>query len=163
MDFFVNYSLKVIILFQCTALILLSSDSVEIRTCIHHDNVSLCHGNESIVSFPDPTMHARKGSGDIAGLFLLGLVYHHVTTRAPIQTYANNYMIAELAESSANVPRPFPPLDVGLGTRLTHQRLLHAAMVGYSEVSHDNHMQATWYESDGGTEFRNTTSASPRK
>ena len=30
----------------------------------------------------------------------------------------------------------------------THQRLSHAAIVGYSMVSHDNHVQATWRESD---------------
>ena len=30
----------------------------------------------------------------------------------------------------------------------THQRLSHAAIVGYSTVSHDNHVQATWRESD---------------
>ena len=30
-----------------------------------------------------------------------------------------------------------------------HQLLSHAAIVGYSVVSHDNHMQATWCESDG--------------
>ena len=29
-----------------------------------------------------------------------------------------------------------------------HQHLSHAAIVGYSTVSHDNHMQATWRESD---------------
>ena len=49
-------------------------------------------------------------------------------------------MIVELADPriGANVPRPFFPLGVDLGI----------AMVGYSEVSHDNHMQVTWYESD---------------
>ena len=29
-----------------------------------------------------------------------------------------------------------------------HQWLSRAAIVGYSAVSHDNHMQATWHESD---------------
>ena len=29
-----------------------------------------------------------------------------------------------------------------------HQRLSHAAIIGYSVVSHDNHMHATWHESD---------------
>ena len=38
-----------------------------------------------------------------------------MTAYAPIQTYANNHTIAELAEPriSANVPRPFPPLGMG--------------------------------------------------
>ena len=56
----------------------------------------------------------------------LGRAHHHVTARAPIQTYANNHMIAELAEPriSANVPRPFPPFwGWGLGTRLPHSLL----------------------------------------
>ena len=41
------------------------------------------------------------------------------TRLAPIQTYANNHMIAELAEPriSTNVPRPFPPLGVGSGDK----------------------------------------------
>ena len=30
----------------------------------------------------------------------------------------------------------------------THQRLSHAAIIGYSTVSHESHMQATWCESD---------------
>ena len=29
-----------------------------------------------------------------------------------------------------------------------HQRLSRTAIDGYSMVSHDNHMQATWHESD---------------
>ena len=62
----------------------------------------------SVVSFPDPTMHARNGLGTLK--HFLGLAHHHVTSRAPIQTYAYyNHMIAELAQPriSANVPRPF--------------------------------------------------------
>ena len=49
----------------------------------------------------------------------LGRAHHHVTARAPIQTYANNHMIAELAEPriSANVPRPFPPFGGGVWGR----------------------------------------------
>ena len=43
-------------------------------------------------------------------------MHHHVTTCAPIQTYANNHMIVEVAESriGASVPRPFPRV-VGSG------------------------------------------------
>ena len=49
----------------------------------------------------------------------LGRAHHHVTARAPIQTYANNHMIAELAEPriSTNVPRPFPPFGGGVWGR----------------------------------------------
>ena len=49
----------------------------------------------------------------------LGLAHHHVTAYAPIQTYANNHIIAELAEPriSANVPRPFSSLGVGSGDK----------------------------------------------
>ena len=39
-----------------------------------------------------------------------------VTARAPIQTYANNHMITELAEPriDTNVPRPFPQVRGGV-------------------------------------------------
>ena len=30
----------------------------------------------------------------------------------------------------------------------THQQFSRTALVGYSTVSHDNHVQATWHESD---------------
>ena len=55
----------------------------------------------------------------------LDRAHHHVTARAPIQNYANNHMIAELAEPriSANVPRPFPPLGVGSGDETTYTNI----------------------------------------
>ena len=52
----------------------------------------------------------------------LGRAHHHVTSRAPIETYTNNHMIAELAEPriGANVPRPFPrACVVGSGNETT--------------------------------------------
>ena len=65
-------------------------------------------------------MHARgKGLGTLE--HFLGLAHRHMTTCVPIQTYANNHMIAELAEPriGANVPRSFPrACGWGLGTRL---------------------------------------------
>ena len=59
-------------------------------------------------------------------------------------------MSVELADPriGANVPRPLSHLRVGLGTRVMHQRLSRVAIVGYSAVLHDNHVQATWCESD---------------
>ena len=41
----------------------------------------------SIVLFPDPTTHARKGSGDIAGIFLVvrTITWPHVLQYKPIQ------------------------------------------------------------------------------
>ena len=56
----------------------------------------------------------------------LGLVHHHVTAHAPIQTYANNHMIAELAEQriSANVPRSFPPFGGGIWGQDYYERQL---------------------------------------
>ena len=50
-----------------------------------------------------------------------------MTAHAPIQTYASNHMIAELAEPriSANVRRPFPPFGVpDLGARLSRCMLI---------------------------------------
>ena len=46
-----------------------------------------------------------------------------MTARAPIETYANNHMIAELVEPrmGANVPRPFPrACVVGSGNETMH-------------------------------------------
>ena len=65
-----------------------------------------------IVSFPDPTLRVWN--------IEVGRAHQHVTSRAPTHTYANNHMIAELAEPRivANVPRPFPSWGWGLGTRL---------------------------------------------
>ena len=37
----------------------------------------------------------------------------------------------------------------------THLRLSRAVIVGYSVVSHDNHMQATWCESDWRIDIQN--------
>ena len=49
----------------------------------------------------------------------LGLVHHHMTARAPIQTYANIHMIAELTQPKigAYVPRPFPLVRGGVWGR----------------------------------------------
>ena len=61
-----------------------------------------------------------KGSGDHGTLErFLGLAHHHVTARAPVQTSANNHMIAELAEPriGANVPRPLPRVRGGVWER----------------------------------------------
>ena len=66
-----------------------------------------------VVSFPDPTLKREKGLGTLERF--LGLADHHVATRAPIQIYANNHMIADLAEPriGANVTRPFPRMRGG--------------------------------------------------
>ena len=55
-----------------------------------------------------------KGLGTLKRF--LGLAHHHVTAHAPIQTYANNHMIAELAEPRiiAIVPRFFPCVRDGV-------------------------------------------------
>ena len=61
----------------------------------------------------------EKGLGTLERF--LGLAHHHVTARAPVQTYANNHMIAELAEPriGANVPRGLVQnMDSGLWTGL---------------------------------------------
>ena len=59
----------------------------------------------------------EKGLGTLERF--LGLAHHHVTACAPIQTYASNHMIAELAEPKigANVPRPFPCVRGGVRER----------------------------------------------
>jgi hypothetical protein len=70
-----------------------------------------CQELKTLVSFPDPTLGTLK--------HFLGLAHHHVTARAPTQTYANNHMIAELAETkiSANILRPFPRMQGGVWER----------------------------------------------
>ena len=57
-----------------------------------------------------PRPHPQEGKGLGTLERYLGLVYHHVTARVPIQIYTNNHMIAKFAEPriSVNVPRPFP-------------------------------------------------------
>ena len=63
-----------------------------------------------------PRPHAQEGKGLGTIEHFLGLVHHHVTAHVPIQIYANNHMIAELAEPriGANVPRPFPHMCGGV-------------------------------------------------
>ena len=63
-----------------------------------------------------PRPHPQEGKGLGTLERFLGLAHHHVTARAPIQIYANNHMIAELAEPriGANVPRPFPRVRGGV-------------------------------------------------
>ena len=67
-----------------------------------------------------PRHHPQEGKGLGTLKHFLGLAHHHVTAHVPIQTYANNHTIAELAESrfGVNVPGPFPSWGWGLGTRL---------------------------------------------
>ena len=69
------------------------------------------------VSFPDSTLCEEKGLGTLE--HFLGLAHHHVTAHMPIQIYANNHVIGELAEPKigANVPRPFPCLRGGIWER----------------------------------------------
>ena len=76
----------------------------------------MCNGTTSLVPRPH---HAREERVWGHWRAFLGRAHHHMTARAPIQTYANNHMIAELAEPriSANVPRPFPPFGVGVWGR----------------------------------------------
>ena len=59
----------------------------------------------------------EKGLGTLE--CFLGLAHHHVTALAPIQTYVNNHMIAELEEPriGTNVPRPFPCVRGGVWER----------------------------------------------
>ena len=45
----------------------------------------------------------------------------------------------------------------------THQWLSCAAIVGYCTVSHDNHMQATWHESDWCNRIQKCHVSNPRK
>ena len=45
----------------------------------------------------------------------------------------------------------------------THQRLLRAAIVGYRAVSYDNHMQATWRESDWCNRIQKCHVSKPQK
>jgi hypothetical protein len=60
--------------------------------------------------------HKKAKKGKDLGIlrYFLGLAHHHVIVQchAPIQAYANNHMIAELAEPriGVNVPRPIPSL-----------------------------------------------------
>ena len=71
-----------------------------------------------LVSFPIPTTHARgKDLGTLERF--LGLAHHHVIAHVPIQTYANNHMIAELAEPriSTIVFKPFPHVHGGVWER----------------------------------------------
>ena len=93
--------------------------------------ISLACGNSSVQAqgfcpslVPRPH-HAREERIWGHCRYFLGLAHHHVTARAPIQTYANNHVIAELAEPriSANVPRPFPPLGVGSGDEINSAQL----------------------------------------
>ena len=79
----------------------------------------IMHGGrlkDSLVSRPH---HAREERVWGHCRHFLGRAHHHVIARAPIQTYASNHMIAELAEPriSANVPRPSPPFGVGSGDK----------------------------------------------
>ena len=76
-----------------------------------HTRLYLSHVTSSaLISFPDPTL--KRDSVWAMGTLKcsLGRAHHHVISHAPTQTYANNHMIAELAEPriGANVPRPFP-------------------------------------------------------
>ena len=68
-----------------------------------------------LVSFPDPTMHARKGSGDIEAFSWSCAPIHDRTC----SNTANNHMITELAEPriGTNVPRPFPHMCSGVWER----------------------------------------------
>ena len=61
-----------------------------------------------------PRSHPKEGKG--LGTLKHFLAHYHVITRAPIQPYANNYMIAELAKPgfNANVPKPFPRMHGGV-------------------------------------------------
>ena len=61
--------------------------------------------------FQTPPSRRKRGLGTLERF--LGLAHHHqlhVTAHVPIQIYANNHMIAELAEPSigTNIPRPLP-------------------------------------------------------
>ena len=68
-----------------------------------------------IVSFPDPTLCEGKGSGDIGSVLLVlrTITWSNMSLYAsshviPIQVYANNHMIAEIAESRiATTADPF--------------------------------------------------------
>ena len=75
-----------------------------------------CLKRFSLVSRP----HPQKGKGLGTLERFLGRAHHHVAAHAPIQIYANNHMIAELAEPriSANVPRPFPRVRGGSGNEI---------------------------------------------
>ena len=71
------------------------------------------HNNNSLVPRPHHT-HEERFWGHCR--LFLGLAHHHVIECAPIQIYANNHMIAELAEPriSTNAPRSIPPFGGGV-------------------------------------------------
>ena len=100
--------------------------------------LQVLHNEENSVSNTSPSIMNRRCSLDYTSLVprphrhhaceekglgtlerFLGLAHHHVTARAPVQTYANNHMIAELAEPriGTNVPRPFPRVRGGVWER----------------------------------------------
>ena len=56
-----------------------------------------------------PRPHPQEGKCLGTLEHFLGRAHHHVTACAPIQIYADDHMIAELAEPriGANIPRPF--------------------------------------------------------
>ena len=62
-----------------------------------------------------PRPHPQEGKGLGALKHFLGLVHHHVTSHAPIQTYAKNHMIAERLQNQEN--RPFPRVCGGVWER----------------------------------------------
>ena len=90
-----------------------------------------------------PRPHPQEGK-DLGILeCFLGLAHYHMTEHAPTQIYANNHMIAELAEPriGANVPRPFPRVAWwGLGTRLQAGYLTKVVHVLIIHTSFDGHV-----------------------
>ena len=66
---------------------------------------------------PIPRLYPQEGKGLGTLKHFLGLAYHDVTARSPIQTYANNHMIAELAEPRIGTmsPESFVTCMVGSG------------------------------------------------
>ena len=74
--------------------------------------VNFNHSHFSLIPRPHP--QEGKGLGTLE--LFLGLVHHHMTACALIQIYANNPMIAELAEPriGSNVTRPFPHVRSGV-------------------------------------------------
>ena len=89
-----------------------------------------------LVSFPDPTTHVRKGSGDIGADswfcklsnrdYLHRFVLEHVRSRDGAQDQENAPMS----------PDPFPSLRVDLGTRLVScmHVLIHNHLISSDQV-----------------------------
>ena len=75
----------------------------------------LMYGFMTVVLFPDPTMHARKGSGDIGTNSWFCKLSNHVIICIGIRVVT--WWCARPRKCS-NVPRPFPSWGWDLGTRL---------------------------------------------